>query len=97
MSTVLAIESSAEGNVDVVVDVGVPPPPPVLVAFWTVKAALDELLPGFGSFTVDDSLTVAILVIVWPPVPLFTMAPIASVAVELGIIVPIVQMPVELA
>ena len=58
---------------------------------------VEELLPGFWSVELPFSPTFAVFEIVDPAVPEFTVAAMFRVAVELGDISPIVQVPVELA
>jgi hypothetical protein len=70
------------------------PPPPFEA---TVIEADDELLAGFESVELADSVIIPLFVIVVPAVPAFTVAVIASVAVELAGMSPMVQIPVELA
>jgi hypothetical protein len=83
-----------------VVEVGVPPPPPQLEVHpdgWTVTGTLELALPGVW-FVLDAlSPTTVLFTTVVPAVPLFTVACIASVAVELAGMSPIIQVPVELA
>ena len=57
--------------------------------------AVEELFPGLWSVVLAFSATIAVLLIVVPAVPAFTIAAIVSVAVELALMSPIVQVPVE--
>ena len=68
-----------------------PPPPPT----DTEIDALAVLLPVFGSVLDAFSPTVAVFVIVWPLVPVFTVAVRTNVAVELGAMSPNAHVPVE--
>ena len=62
----------------------------------TKTDALAVLSAGVGSVLDGLSPTVAVFVIVVPPVPALAVAAIASVAVELAGMLPIVQTPVLL-
>ena len=50
----------------------------------------------FESVSAEDSVTVEVFVMVCPTVPVFTVAVMTSVAVELAETVPTFQLPVEL-
>ena len=70
-----------------------PPPPPPCTTIETVE----ELFPGLLSVELADSPTRPVLLIVVPAGAEFTVAAIFKVAVELALMSPIVQVPVELA
>jgi hypothetical protein len=78
----------------------VPPPPPQLLVQTggcTVMVTLEELLPDV-LVELGDSPTIPVLVICMPAVSdEFTSAAMVKVAVELGVISPMVHVPVEVA
>ena len=79
-------------------DPPLPPPQFVVHAFdCTVTGTFAVLFEALLSVVDAFSPTVAVLVIVWPAVPVLTSAAMASVALELALKLPIVHVPVEVA
>jgi len=90
LSTVFVMARSA-------VVVAVPPQFTVQMFGAIVTGTVAVLFPGFGSVELALSPTTALFVRVVLAVPVFTVPAIWRVALELAIILPIVQVPVELA